>query len=241
MTVFRDDFDVPFLAAFAALLFVKIFHWLLQDRVEFMDQTAQLPSSFHTRTLTLLALLSAIDMELIAYAVRVTLSDGVGTWLLFGFEYTILLCTVVTVTGRYALNVIEMRMGEEAWEEKSVFLFYLELIIALTSIAVAIAPAAHTDQYTTQATNAATDGATMVGHRSLNSLDSEMSAQARESAQKEAAEIAAQLNLSEQATCTFMSEFTFLAETSFSPNDATIARLYRPSQNITDDGIDASV
>jgi hypothetical protein len=86
MTVFRDDFDVPFLAAFAALLFVKIFHWLLQDRVEFMDQAAQLPSSFHARTLTLLTLLWVIDMEFMAYAARVTLRDGVNTWLLFGFE-----------------------------------------------------------------------------------------------------------------------------------------------------------
>ncbi|KAI8049935.1 hypothetical protein BDF22DRAFT_622690 [Syncephalis plumigaleata] len=129
MTVFRDDFDVPFLAAFAALLFVKIFHWLLQDRVEFMDQAAQLPSSFHARTLTLLTVLWAIDMEFIAYAARVTLRDGVNTWLLFGFEYTILLCTVIAVAGRYALNVVESRMGDETWEEKSVFLFYLELVV----------------------------------------------------------------------------------------------------------------
>lgn len=33
-TIFRDEFDVPFLLMFGFLLFVKCFHWLLADRVE---------------------------------------------------------------------------------------------------------------------------------------------------------------------------------------------------------------
>ncbi|RKP07224.1 hypothetical protein THASP1DRAFT_17384 [Thamnocephalis sphaerospora] len=129
MTVFRDTFDVPFLAAFAALLFVKIFHWLLQDRVEFMDQAAQLNTIFHARVAVLLSFLWAADAMFIVHAMRVTLRDGPGTWLLFGFEYTILACTVVAVAGRYLLNLAESRMGDEPWEEKSVYLFYLELAI----------------------------------------------------------------------------------------------------------------
>lgn len=33
-TIFRDDFDIPFVIMFGFLLFVKCFHWLMADRVE---------------------------------------------------------------------------------------------------------------------------------------------------------------------------------------------------------------
>lgn len=33
-TIFRDEFDIPFVLMFGFLLFIKCFHWLLADRVE---------------------------------------------------------------------------------------------------------------------------------------------------------------------------------------------------------------
>lgn len=33
-TIFRDEFDIPFLLMFGFLLFVKCFHWLMADRIE---------------------------------------------------------------------------------------------------------------------------------------------------------------------------------------------------------------
>lgn len=33
-TIFRDEFDIPFVLMFGFLLFVKCFHWLMADRVE---------------------------------------------------------------------------------------------------------------------------------------------------------------------------------------------------------------
>jgi hypothetical protein len=35
-TIFRDDFDIPFALMFAFLLFVKSFHWLASDRIEWV-------------------------------------------------------------------------------------------------------------------------------------------------------------------------------------------------------------
>ena len=32
MTIFRDEFNVKFVALFTVLSFIKIFHWLVQDR-----------------------------------------------------------------------------------------------------------------------------------------------------------------------------------------------------------------
>ena len=42
-TIFRDEFDVPFLLMFGFLLFVKCFHWLMADRVESVS-TPSLPN-----------------------------------------------------------------------------------------------------------------------------------------------------------------------------------------------------
>ncbi len=44
-TIFRDEFDVPFLLMFGFLLFVKCFHWLMADRVESVRLPSLSPSS----------------------------------------------------------------------------------------------------------------------------------------------------------------------------------------------------
>lgn len=36
MTVFRDDFNTHFVLMFGLLLFLKVFHWLAKDRIEFV-------------------------------------------------------------------------------------------------------------------------------------------------------------------------------------------------------------
>ena len=44
LTIFRDEFDASFIVLFVSLLFVKVFHWLSQDRVELVrDNTAAEP------------------------------------------------------------------------------------------------------------------------------------------------------------------------------------------------------
>ena len=35
-TIFRDEFDIPFALMFGFLLFIKCFHWLLSDRIEWV-------------------------------------------------------------------------------------------------------------------------------------------------------------------------------------------------------------
>lgn len=35
-TVFRDDFNPKFIALFTVLLFLKSFHWLAEDRVDYV-------------------------------------------------------------------------------------------------------------------------------------------------------------------------------------------------------------
>ncbi|KAI9229339.1 MAG: hypothetical protein DHS80DRAFT_14110, partial [Piptocephalis tieghemiana] len=128
MTVFRDDFDASFLAAFGSLLFFKTFHWLLQDRIEFMDSRPDHSILFHIRTASLLLLLTSIDISHCMYAMWSLHHTGPSSWILFAFEYLILLDSLVGMLGRYALNCIEAHRTDP-WEEKGVYIFYLELIV----------------------------------------------------------------------------------------------------------------
>lgn len=42
-TIFRDDFDIPFLLMFGFLLLVKSFHWLSSDRIEWVRNLPLIP------------------------------------------------------------------------------------------------------------------------------------------------------------------------------------------------------
>ncbi|OZJ05982.1 hypothetical protein BZG36_01239 [Bifiguratus adelaidae] len=127
MTIFRDEFDARFVVTFTTLLFLKIFHWLCADRVEFMEQTPQIPRLFHARIVTLLVILGVLDCALTHQAVNITVKRGANVMIMFGFEYAILASTVFSTFGKYILNIIDAHT-EEPWETKSIYVFYLDLI-----------------------------------------------------------------------------------------------------------------
>ncbi|KAK9451810.1 uncharacterized protein V1518DRAFT_409602 [Limtongia smithiae] len=135
MTIFRDEFDARFLVMFTTLLFLKIFHWLAADRVEYMEQTAPVrPRLFHSRVAATLLLINAIDMCLIRYALEDILMRGPNMMVMFAFEFAILETSAMAIAGRYVLALIELRVvaragGEEdTWERKGEFMFYLDLV-----------------------------------------------------------------------------------------------------------------
>ncbi|KAH9851484.1 hypothetical protein C2E23DRAFT_869396 [Lenzites betulinus] len=137
-TIFRDEFDVPFLLMFGFLLFVKCFHWLMADRVESVNGPNALPwppTLFHVRINALFGVLWAIDLTMFAFAVESTLTNGVGGMVLFASEYAILLASALNAMMRYALSILDLRRartrgGENAppWENKSMYIFYIELL-----------------------------------------------------------------------------------------------------------------
>ncbi|KAI7893950.1 uncharacterized protein EV154DRAFT_438868 [Mucor mucedo] len=127
MTIFREEFDLQFIVVFTTLLFLKIFHWLCQDRVEYMEQSPTNRVTFHLRIVNLLAILLIIDSVLANHAINVTLTKGPNMMIMFGFEYTVLICTILSIIGKYVLNVIDLR-SEQTWEGKSMFVFYLDLV-----------------------------------------------------------------------------------------------------------------
>ena len=56
-SVFRDDFSPKFVALFTLLLFLKSFHWLAEDRVDFMERSPSISILFHVRVISLAVLL----------------------------------------------------------------------------------------------------------------------------------------------------------------------------------------
>lgn len=49
LTIFREEFSGVFVAMFATLVFVKVLHWLVQDRVDFLEVTPSASRLQHVR------------------------------------------------------------------------------------------------------------------------------------------------------------------------------------------------
>ncbi|KAJ7675108.1 hypothetical protein B0H17DRAFT_1207966 [Mycena rosella] len=135
-TIFRDEFDTTFVVMFGFLVFVKSFHWIAADRIEWMDQRPYPGPSllFHVRMTALFFILWATDLLLFMIAVDSTVSNGIGGMVLFASEYGILMATVANTVSKYLLCAYELRRagqrgGENAppWENKSMWVFYIEL------------------------------------------------------------------------------------------------------------------
>ncbi|XP_047537281.1 E3 ubiquitin-protein ligase synoviolin [Vanessa atalanta] len=127
-TVFRDDFNPKFIALFTLLLFLKAFHWLAEDRVDYMERSPVIGWLFHIRILSLLMLLAQADLYFIHHAYAFTATKGPSVQLVFGFEYSILIIMIVNILIKYLLHAIDSRW-EAPWESKAAVLLYTELAI----------------------------------------------------------------------------------------------------------------
>lgn len=59
MTIFREDVSPLFMAMFVVVSFLKIFHWLVADRVDFIDTNPSVPMLTHFRLVSFNLLLLA--------------------------------------------------------------------------------------------------------------------------------------------------------------------------------------
>merc|ERR1719414_2368639 len=132
-TVFKDDFSPKFVALFTLLLFLKSFHWLAEERVDYMERSPVIGLIFHLRVLSLALVLTSLDTFFIQHAYTSTLTKGASVQLVFGFEYAILLTIVMNTLVKYVLHSIDLH-SENPWENKAVFVLYAELIIGFIKI-----------------------------------------------------------------------------------------------------------
>ncbi|PWN38131.1 uncharacterized protein FA14DRAFT_118203, partial [Meira miltonrushii] len=140
MTIFRDDFDSSFAILFGTLLFLKVFHWLSADRVEYMEQSPSVGRLFHVRMIAILSMLFEFDLFLATFAVEVLIIDKErkGIMIMFANEFFILGATLWSTIAKYLINCQDMR-SEEPWEAKSMYVFFVDLITDFLKLATYIA------------------------------------------------------------------------------------------------------
>ncbi|XP_014288312.1 E3 ubiquitin-protein ligase synoviolin A [Halyomorpha halys] len=132
-TVFRDDFTPKFVALFILLFFLKSFHWLAEERIDFMERSPVISVLFHVRIISLLAVLGSLDVNFIMYAYHSTITKGPSVQLVFGFEYAISLTALLNIVIKYILHFADLRR-QVPWEHKAVFLLYTELIMSFIKV-----------------------------------------------------------------------------------------------------------
>lgn len=91
-----------------------------------MEQAPSIPRIFHFRMITVLSTLWFSDILLVAFAADSILTEGPSVMIMFASEYMIMLATLVGTTLKYGANAYDLR-NDVPWENKSVFVFYVEL------------------------------------------------------------------------------------------------------------------
>ena len=89
---------------------------------------------FHVRITTIISILFTLDLMLVIYTLDTIAFYGVSSTVLFASEFMILLASIMGVTARYGVGLWDLhraRGREDApvWEEKSMYLFYIDLAV----------------------------------------------------------------------------------------------------------------
>jgi E3 ubiquitin-protein ligase synoviolin len=122
MTIFRDDIGIWFFTMFLCLLAGKVWQWIGEGRVEFLEQQPPAnPKLFHTRLMSSLLLSVGFDIFMMQYCIDSILSEArPGVMVMFGFEYVLLAIASISTLLRYTLSLIELYIThrqEKAREE----------------------------------------------------------------------------------------------------------------------------
>ncbi|GAA6061476.1 hypothetical protein JCM10212_002555 [Sporobolomyces blumeae] len=127
LTIFKDEFESTFVVLFLSLLFLKTFHWLASDRIEALEQSASVSRLAHVRMVGLLSLLWVADVAMCLFAADCILVEGPTVMIMFASEYMILTASVWAASMKYLITCVDMRR-DEPWEEKSIYVFYVDLV-----------------------------------------------------------------------------------------------------------------
>ncbi|KAJ1735756.1 E3 ubiquitin-protein ligase hrd1 [Coemansia sp. Benny D160-2] len=135
LAILRDEFDAATLALFVFLLFCKVFHWIYEERVSFMEQQTGLTALFLVRTVSLSFILASVDFIMVMYAIENTKRYGPTMLVVFGFEFALLLVRFMSTWAKLILNTVDILRGGE-WEEKQAYVFYVDFVDDLAKLVV---------------------------------------------------------------------------------------------------------
>ncbi|TPP65605.1 putative e3 ubiquitin ligase ixodes scapularis e3 ubiquitin ligase [Fasciola gigantica] len=95
---FQDELGTEFVFLFTILLFVRAFHWLIEERVDYMERTPVINALFHIRVLTLISLLCAVDVYFVRTAYMKPATHGLSVHLALGIEVSFIASAIYFLT-----------------------------------------------------------------------------------------------------------------------------------------------
>ncbi|CAK9304816.1 unnamed protein product [Gordionus sp. m RMFG-2023] len=137
-TLFRDEFTPRFIALFGFLLVVKCFHWIGEERVDYMERSPIITILFKIRMIALIITLTAIDTFFVNMAYYETIMKGASVQLVFGFEYAVLFLLILNIHIKFTLHLVDLR-SVTPWENKATYLLFLELIMGFLRVVLYLA------------------------------------------------------------------------------------------------------
>ncbi len=127
LSIFRHELSPKIFMMFGSLLFIKAFHWLAKSRLEYNEQIQPVSAVTHLRMQLLLFTLAVIDVSIAVYCINSTLKNGRSVVILFGFEFGLLIISLINVTLRYILQIIENYL-ENGFQSKGLWTMVVDLI-----------------------------------------------------------------------------------------------------------------
>lgn len=115
MTIFKDELGAWFIVMFTSLVTGKVWGWIGDGRVEYLEQQPPAnPRLFHARLTLSLAMSLLYDVLMLRYAVNTVVQEiKPTTMVMFLFEFAIVTTSLVKTILRYILSLIEQRIVKE--------------------------------------------------------------------------------------------------------------------------------
>lgn len=120
MTIFRGELGGWFLVMFISLLVGKVWGWIGEGRVEYLEQQPPAnPRLFHTRLAVSLVLSVLFNAFMLRYCVNTVIRQPrPDMMVMFGFEFAILTLLSASTTARYGIALAEIYVTRQQLKAK---------------------------------------------------------------------------------------------------------------------------
>ncbi|KAJ5355260.1 E3 ubiquitin-protein ligase hrd1 [Penicillium cataractarum] len=120
MTIFRGELGGWFLVMFVLLLVGKVWGWIGEGRVEYLEQQPPAnPRLFHIRLALSLVLSVLFNASMLRYCVNVVIEEArADMMIMFGFEFAILTILSTSTTLRYSIALTEIYITHQQVKAK---------------------------------------------------------------------------------------------------------------------------
>ncbi|KAL2854249.1 hypothetical protein BJY01DRAFT_205756 [Aspergillus pseudoustus] len=115
MTIFRGELGAWFLVMFVSLLVGKVWGWIGEGRVEFLEQQPPAnPVLFHTRLAISLLLSVLFNVFMLKYCTETVLEQArPDMMVMFGFEFAVLTILSTSTAARYTISLVEIYVNRQ--------------------------------------------------------------------------------------------------------------------------------